>query len=1418
MTSNTLPSGYIVTSSNSSATAWQEFNRTTESGYTLTTGVWLQLQFPTPNDVTYYEIQAGVTTGTFNFKLEGSSNGTDWNLVDSRTVTFASNFTYGFNCNSPGTAYNYWRISNTGINSFPLVGLTYFIGGEGDIYPPNMLSNTAPVPFIASASSNQSDSPPWEAFDNNQSSSSSIWRGFNGSYPMWLQIFLNEEISVASYTLGTSYNSASDNAPLDWEFQGSNDKLIWETLDTQTGITWSNVIYVKQYVLPIPSIGYKYFRVSISAGSGGAVPTNASRISSLRVTGQQPSSGTPSKSVILQDFRIKAVLPPVSIQNFRINSPIVGIMLNNFRVDAPQIGVTLQDFRIKAVSPPIVIQNHRLNAIKVGVMMNDLRVKAVPPPVIIQDNRFYVATPVQIDDFRVFAPAAPVLLNNFRVYEELVVGVIIKDLSLHALSPSVIIKDFRMAVAIGVIIDDMRFSSPPPPINIDDFRMIEANLDGVYVTNLRFNRTIENHLLSKTFPVAGFGIYEGNLNHALPYSTYQAMTSHTTPAPLIASASSEYSGGSYPAWKAFNYVNNAHTDCWLSLSGQPMPQWVQLNLKSSSFVISYAITTANEATSRVSNPRDWYFQGSYDGFNFVTIDTQVNQTALSQNVRTVYTIPEANRRAFSCYRLYITANNGGTYVDIGKLELLNNENPVPNHLFPSRVVLDKKMETVWTGSTTTPLTFFTEKAQPIKSYSITSTLDSNPKTFSLEGSIDGVTFSPIDYQQDTTGWQGGVTKVFTLLSSTQPFKYFKFDWLDNYNTTGEVQIAEIDFFKEKIRLAYYESVKPSFHAFAAGFNDVGTYNILLEGPSKTFIDLFEGNTFVESKFRSNGSVAISGKYRIPWIIGDEATLTLDENLFLPGTPIFWNGQPELFTSTNETPVMTSNTTPSGYVTSASSDNSGTSPAWYAFDNSGLTYWRPSSGQQAAGYLQIQLPTPTLIKAVTITLPQDPTLYTPKNFRFRGSNDGAVWTVLSNVIGKLLWVNYTATYYFLENIVPYSYYRLDVDATNVGTTSHFGIQDLKFYSIVGNTPTEILDQYGNKGVVTGVVGVVDPITYAGFPVLKLEDGANISFARSVGFNKNAFTLECKFSPLTASNSGATSIFSGALAGYNFNVDYNYSNVGFDLYLSSTGTSWDISLGGNHFSYQCNDGIWYHIKFSYDGFIYRLEVNGIVGIMVPSTARISIFNNIQMGREASGRGGYFFDFRYFPICDDPAKDYLIPFDQMLRFNPQTNLSYLGIDKNIAYTNQTSRWVETIAFPIAEINKTNGNLLVDTEYAYNGITVVDLTDLQQATGTPDFFKVYHNFGVSQAFEELLVMPDNRSTLFELYDSVRMTSIGMISGSASWSGERIGKTLYRNYIGIKWPANDSADYGAIYSGSGVVQNISGTFLRIRGIINRGF
>lgn len=91
------------------------------------------------------------------------------------------------------------------------------------------------------------------------------------SLPAWWGVDFGTELNskiISTYRLFANDDDPLTMAPKDWELQGSNDNLIWETLDHREDVTWLSIGWKS---FDCKKVGlYQYYRLFITANNGNA--------------------------------------------------------------------------------------------------------------------------------------------------------------------------------------------------------------------------------------------------------------------------------------------------------------------------------------------------------------------------------------------------------------------------------------------------------------------------------------------------------------------------------------------------------------------------------------------------------------------------------------------------------------------------------------------------------------------------------------------------------------------------------------------------------------------------------------------------------------------------------------------------------------------------------------------------------------------------------------------------------------------------------------------------------------------------------------------------------------------------------------------------------------------------------------------
>lgn len=143
--------------------------------------------------------------------------------------------------------------------------------------------------------------------------------------------------------------------------------------------------------------------------------------------------------------------------------------------------------------------------------------------------------------------------------------------------------------------------------------------------------------------------------------------------------------------------------------------------------------------------------------------------------------------------------------------------------------------------------------------------------------------------------------------------------------------------------------------------------------------------------------------------------------------------------------MTSDTSPSPLVASASSIWSSTFQAWKAFNGTNVDSndcW-VTVGGSIAGWVQLDFGSPKYCNQIKLTSRAGSTANAcPKDFTITASNDGLVFDEIANITGQTKWALNETRMITFKNARKYRIYRLTV-ISNDGYSSYSAIGELQF---------------------------------------------------------------------------------------------------------------------------------------------------------------------------------------------------------------------------------------------------------------------------------------------------------------------------------------------------------------------------------------
>ena len=146
------------------------------------------------------------------------------------------------------------------------------------VSPNFMSSNNAPAPYEVIAESEMSGHDAWQAFDSLWYDT--YWASTSDSgVPTWLFI----DLGTAKKACATGLRCFSANYPTDWTFEGSNNRIDWDILDTQEDQYLS--AFANWYDTFYNDTSYRYYMWNFTGTSDDIIIIGMAKIFIEEVTG-----------------------------------------------------------------------------------------------------------------------------------------------------------------------------------------------------------------------------------------------------------------------------------------------------------------------------------------------------------------------------------------------------------------------------------------------------------------------------------------------------------------------------------------------------------------------------------------------------------------------------------------------------------------------------------------------------------------------------------------------------------------------------------------------------------------------------------------------------------------------------------------------------------------------------------------------------------------------------------------------------------------------------------------------------------------------------------------------------------------------------------------------------------------------------
>ena len=236
---------------------------------------WIKYELPEAKVVDVIDFSTGNGSTNYNpswFKIEASNDDENWSLL------------YEFRQNQPlttckadqffidnSTAYKYYKLSVLETNHATgcrIYRWRLYKKEDGlrqiENFIPKILASSQDGFDISADSHHNDDHRAFYAFDQN---SSTKWAS-SGSTPAWLQIKFPNAVCCNAFSLTSRNDGSYNQAPQSFELQGSGDGKLWNTLDIESGITFTQN-ETKLFDFP-NEMAFQYYRLYVTKNNGGS--------------------------------------------------------------------------------------------------------------------------------------------------------------------------------------------------------------------------------------------------------------------------------------------------------------------------------------------------------------------------------------------------------------------------------------------------------------------------------------------------------------------------------------------------------------------------------------------------------------------------------------------------------------------------------------------------------------------------------------------------------------------------------------------------------------------------------------------------------------------------------------------------------------------------------------------------------------------------------------------------------------------------------------------------------------------------------------------------------------------------------------------------------------------------------------------
>ena len=126
--------------------------------------------------------------------------------------------------------------------------------------------------------------PAWKAFNRSSLDENDMWASQPTSFPHYLQYDFNTPVVINKYAIQERNSPNFVGFPRDFTLQASNDNMTWTTLDARASVNAPGPASWSSYFTFNNGTAYRYYRLNVTAVTGGGTETNISELKLICVS------------------------------------------------------------------------------------------------------------------------------------------------------------------------------------------------------------------------------------------------------------------------------------------------------------------------------------------------------------------------------------------------------------------------------------------------------------------------------------------------------------------------------------------------------------------------------------------------------------------------------------------------------------------------------------------------------------------------------------------------------------------------------------------------------------------------------------------------------------------------------------------------------------------------------------------------------------------------------------------------------------------------------------------------------------------------------------------------------------------------------------------------------------------------------